>query len=75
MFHRLTRVSLESAVEVTDGSEIEDSDRVHSVEKCECPEGYHGSSCEACAIGYYQQSQGPYGPICAPCNCHGHAQR
>ncbi len=38
-----------------------------------CPEGYYGYSCEDCALGYFRSQEGPLGPICAPCNCHGHA--
>lgn len=48
--------------------------KVPSVELCECPPGYQGTSCENCELGYFKESDGPYGPICAPCNCHGHAQ-
>jgi hypothetical protein len=52
----------------TDGIEM-----VSSVEVCECPQGYHGYSCEDCSVGYFRKTEGPYGPICEPCNCHGHA--
>ena len=54
--------------------EIPDADKVSSVEVCECPPGYHGTSCEDCALGYYRHNEGPFGPICFPCNCHGHAE-
>ena len=64
---RLSGVVMESA------EEGEGGDMVSSVEQCECPPGYHGHSCEACSVGYWQQKMGPYGPICAKCNCHGHA--
>ena len=48
--------------------------RVSSVEKCDCPPGYTGSSCEDCAMGYYQKDEGGvFGAICLPCNCHGHS--
>ena len=28
---------------------------VTSVEFCQCPEGYHGFSCEDCSLGYYRR--------------------
>ncbi len=44
------------------------------MELCECPPGYHGTSCEGCSVGYFRESEGPFGPICAPCDCHGHKE-
>lgn len=44
-----------------------------SVEKCSCPPGYTGYSCENCAPGYYRDNTGPYGGYCVPCQCNGHA--
>lgn len=44
-----------------------------SVEKCQCPPGYNGHSCEDCATGYYRDPKGPYGGYCLPCQCNGHA--
>ena len=70
---RLTGVVMESAEEVAEGSGGDSGDRVSSVEQCECPPGYHGHSCEACSVGYWRQKMGPYGPICAPCDCNNHA--
>ncbi len=47
------------------------------VEKCTCPEGYLGSSCEECAPGYIRQSAGRYLGRCiipsVPCNCNSHS--
>lgn len=71
---RLSDVILESAEEVDPGTEIPSDDRVSSVEVCECPMGYHGTSCEDCSLGYYRKEEGPFGPICVQCNCHGHAE-
>jgi laminin alpha 3/5 len=42
-------------------------------EKCMCPPGYEGLSCENCAPGYYRDPNGPYGGYCIPCDCNGHA--
>lgn len=70
---RLSGVSLDAAEEADDPAAVPAGQLVPSVELCECPPGYHGASCESCSVGYYRQSEGPFGPICAPCNCHGHA--
>lgn len=70
---RLSGVALDSAYESPEGQVISDEDRVTSVELCQCPVGYHGYSCESCAIGYYRGQEGPLGPICVPCNCNSHA--
>ncbi|XP_069164876.1 laminin subunit alpha isoform X2 [Procambarus clarkii] len=45
----------------------------HSVERCQCPVNYEGSSCEDCAQGYYRAERGPFGGYCVPCQCNGHA--
>ncbi|XP_060073482.1 basement membrane-specific heparan sulfate proteoglycan core protein-like [Ylistrum balloti] len=42
------------------------------VERCICPQGYTGLSCEECAPGYLQVQEG--GQFrCSQCNCNGHA--
>lgn len=43
------------------------------IERCHCPPGYVGNSCEDCAAGYYRDSTGPHGGYCVPCQCNGHA--
>ncbi|XP_075689237.1 laminin subunit gamma-2 [Rhinoderma darwinii] len=45
------------------------------VEKCDCPIGYKGDSCEQCAPGYYRKSPalGAFSP-CVPCRCQGGGQ-
>lgn len=45
-----------------------------SVERCECPPGYRGLSCQDCDEGYYRIKDGPYGGYCVPCDCNGHAR-
>lgn len=44
-----------------------------AAEKCSCPSGYEGLSCENCAPGYYRDPNGPFGGYCIPCECNGHA--
>ncbi|XP_069364959.1 basement membrane-specific heparan sulfate proteoglycan core protein isoform X8 [Maniola hyperantus] len=38
------------------------------IEECMCPEGYTGTSCESCALGFYKDRGG----YCRQCNCNGH---
>ncbi|XP_069593848.1 laminin subunit gamma-2 [Ranitomeya imitator] len=42
------------------------------VEKCDCPVGYKGDSCDQCTPGYYRESPalGAFSP-CVPCRCQG----
>ncbi|CAH1980446.1 unnamed protein product [Acanthoscelides obtectus] len=49
-----------------------------SVEKCSCPSGYSGLSCEQCSFGYVRvtpPSNGstPVQHYCAKCDCNGHS--
>ncbi|KAM6181305.1 laminin subunit alpha-2 isoform 1-T1 [Erethizon dorsatum] len=50
------------------------------IEKCDCPSGYSGLSCETCSPGFYRlrpepggRSPGPTLGTCVPCQCHGHS--
>lgn len=45
--------------------------RASAVEQCQCPPGYKGLSCEACAPGYRRSGQGLYLGYCEPCDCNG----
>ncbi|KAL6255159.1 hypothetical protein P5V15_013492 [Pogonomyrmex californicus] len=49
----------------------------HLVEKCECPEGYTGTSCEKCAWGYVKMpingSNYQNHHVCVKCDCNSHA--
>jgi len=56
---------------------IEELRRESFVEKCECPAGYSGLSCEICAFGYiavYENSSNHETITkCHKCDCNGHA--
>ena len=50
---RLSNVEMDSAEETELGQPLADDDpsKVFSVEQCQCPPGYYGTSCESCDIG------------------------
>ncbi|KAK3888300.1 hypothetical protein Pcinc_007633, partial [Petrolisthes cinctipes] len=43
-----------------------------AVERCSCPPGYSGLSCESCERGYRRANNTVYGGGCLPCDCNGH---
>ncbi|XP_072174592.1 basement membrane-specific heparan sulfate proteoglycan core protein-like [Diadema setosum] len=45
------------------------------VERCDCPQGYSGLSCEDCAPGFTRSGGGLYLGTCIPCNCNGHSNQ
>ncbi|ESP05355.1 hypothetical protein LOTGIDRAFT_227981 [Lottia gigantea] len=44
-----------------------------SVEKCNCPPGYAGLSCESCSPGWRRQNGTLYNGVCLQCNCNRHS--
>ncbi|XP_053394147.1 laminin subunit alpha-2-like isoform X2 [Mercenaria mercenaria] len=47
---------------------------ISGVEKCSCPRGYTGLSCESCDIGWRRVDNVLYGGQCVPCACYGHSK-
>ncbi|XP_047423850.1 laminin subunit alpha-1 [Mugil cephalus] len=64
---RLSSVSLDVA-------ESGSGEPVVAMETCECPWGYSGTSCEACAPGFYRVGGVLFGGNCLQCECHDHAR-
>ncbi|XP_066461637.1 laminin subunit alpha-2 isoform X6 [Eleutherodactylus coqui] len=77
---RQTRIS-EVFLEVAEaGTSFTMSPRANLIEKCECPVGYSGLSCESCAPGFYRVAPASLGRrpgstlgTCVPCQCNGHS--
>ncbi|XP_060740347.1 laminin subunit alpha-2 isoform X3 [Tachysurus vachellii] len=74
---RISEISLEVAEE---GRPSVESERAYQIEKCECPQGYSGLSCEECAAGFYRLSSRVSGSrfrsgmgSCVRCECNGHS--
>ncbi|XP_018564888.1 laminin subunit alpha-1-like [Anoplophora glabripennis] len=55
-----------------------DSEYYSSVEKCSCPSGYTGLSCETCSFGhvriYANTSNSQEQGFCGKCDCNGHSE-
>lgn len=68
---------LERAILYSGGNNFDEKD-FKLVEKCECPPGYEGLSCENCAFGYVRiyenSSSNELIGKCIKCPCNGHAE-
>ncbi|KAL0967369.1 hypothetical protein UPYG_G00251370 [Umbra pygmaea] len=74
---RISEISLEVAEE---GRPSVETERAHQIEKCDCPVGYTGLSCEECGAGFYRLSARSGGTAsragigsCVQCQCNGHS--
>ncbi|XP_053314949.1 laminin subunit alpha-2 isoform X2 [Spea bombifrons] len=74
---RISEISLEVAEQ---GTSFTISSQAYLIEKCHCPPGYSGLSCETCSAGFYRvaptfpgRRPGPALGTCVPCECHGHS--
>ncbi|PNJ78486.1 LAMA2 isoform 4 [Pongo abelii] len=79
-FMRQSRIS-EISMEVAEqGRRTAVTPPADLIEKCDCPLGYSGLSCEACLPGFYRlrsqpggRTPGPTLGTCVPCQCNGHS--
>uniref|UniRef100_A0A8C0BVX9 Laminin subunit alpha-2 n=1 Tax=Buteo japonicus TaxID=224669 RepID=A0A8C0BVX9_9AVES len=77
---RQSRIS-EISMEVAEGGPVSGMTRqAYLIEKCDCPLGYSGLSCESCSPGFYRLPSPPAGRTpaqslgaCVVCQCHGHS--
>uniref|UniRef100_A0A2K5E5S5 Laminin subunit alpha-2 n=1 Tax=Aotus nancymaae TaxID=37293 RepID=A0A2K5E5S5_AOTNA len=74
---RISEISMEVAEQ---GRRTAATPPAHLIEKCDCPLGYSGLSCEACLPGFYRLHSEPGGRspgltlgTCVPCQCNGHS--
>ncbi|XP_039981437.1 laminin subunit alpha-2 isoform X2 [Xiphias gladius] len=83
---RHSRISEISLTVAEEGRPTKESEKAHQIEKCDCPTGYSGLSCEECAAGFYRLRTGSMTsasasrvPIaagmgsCVQCQCSGHS--
>ncbi|KAM6406959.1 laminin subunit alpha-2 isoform 4-T4 [Pluvialis apricaria] len=74
---RISEISMEVA---QDGTVSGMTPQAYLIEKCDCPLGYSGLSCESCSPGFYRLPSSPAGRTpaqslgaCVVCQCHGHS--
>uniref|UniRef100_A0A3Q3KQ98 Laminin, alpha 2 n=1 Tax=Monopterus albus TaxID=43700 RepID=A0A3Q3KQ98_MONAL len=83
---RHSRISEISLTVAEEGRPTRESEKAYQIEKCDCPVGYSGLSCEECAAGFYRLRFGSPAPAsvfraptavgmgsCVQCQCSGHS--
>ncbi|XP_074541079.1 laminin subunit alpha-2 [Halichoeres trimaculatus] len=83
---RHSRISEISLTVAEEGTPTRESETAHQIEKCDCPIGYSGLSCEECAAGFYRLRAGSLASVpassmptavgmgsCVQCQCSGHS--
>lgn len=83
---RHSRISEITLTVAEEGRPTKESERAHQIEKCDCPLGYSGLSCEECAAGFYRLRSGSLASApasrvptaagmgsCVQCQCSGHS--
>ncbi|CAN9507937.1 unnamed protein product [Ophioblennius macclurei] len=83
---RHSRISEISLTVAEEGRPARESDKALQIEKCDCPAGYSGLSCEECAAGFYRLRSGSLASVpassvptaagmgsCVQCQCSGHS--
>ncbi|KAM4522102.1 laminin subunit alpha-2 isoform 2-T2 [Odontesthes bonariensis] len=83
---RHSRISEISLTVAEEGTPTKESETAHQIEKCDCPTGYSGLSCEECAAGFYRLRPESLVSIpasrvptaagmgsCVQCQCNGHS--
>ncbi|XP_008282825.1 laminin subunit alpha-2 isoform X4 [Stegastes partitus] len=83
---RHSRISEISLTVAEEGRPTKESEKAHQIEKCDCPAGYSGLSCEECAAGFYRLRAGSLTSVpasrvptaagmgsCVQCQCSGHS--
>ncbi|XP_044024751.1 laminin subunit alpha-2 isoform X3 [Siniperca chuatsi] len=83
---RHSRISEISLTVAEEGRPTKESEKAHQIEKCDCPIGYSGLSCEECAAGFYRLRAGSLASApasrvptaagmgsCVQCQCSGHS--
>ncbi|TDH00593.1 hypothetical protein EPR50_G00190060 [Perca flavescens] len=83
---RHSRISEISLTVAEDGRPTKESEKAHQIEKCDCPIGYSGLSCEECAAGFYRLRASSLASApasgaptaagmgsCVQCQCSGHS--